>query len=201
MTVLKRSGKRIVTEFTRPASSRLVLNLTGHNCRSRKTSSWKPMCPQAKEAFEQLKRSRRQTGECGATWSLSYYSMPLRFLSLVSVAWITTDLSPRPSLLLHFWCTALRNLADAKVMRENQVTCMQSSSFEIWVVGWQNLPSRHFSTEDANGAHAREFASQALMVLWSRREPHSVIVCCLVLLVAQCENNSFANVYSKTAEH
>src|SRR5262245_57740416 len=93
-----------------------------------------------------------------------------------------------------------RHLADSRIPGQDQLAGAERGLLEIWRIDGKDLPARYLLREYLNGSHVRELAAQTVVMLFGGREPHPV-VCRLVALVAQYENNLLLNVDREASEH
>jgi hypothetical protein len=105
----------------------------------------------------------------------------------------------------HFWPltrTPLspRHLADSRIPGDDEFAGSQRGLLEIRRIGWKDLPACDLLPEYLNRSHVRKLPAQALMMLLGGAEPHSV-VCTLVQLVTQYEDDLIPNIDRQAAEH
>ncbi len=93
-----------------------------------------------------------------------------------------------------------RNLTDAGITGEYEFASTHRSLLEIGRVRWQHLPPGNFLPEQLNGSHVGKLLTQALVMVVRGREPDA-IVGGVSRLLAQDENNFFADVNCSATEH
>ena len=76
---------------------------------------------------------------------------------------------------------------------------MQRCFLEILRIGWKNLPARHLLPQHSDGSHVGELPPQTPVLVFGCSEPHPV-VCRLITLVAEDEDNLVLNVDREAAE-
>src|SRR5262252_5452844 len=91
-------------------------------------------------------------------------------------------------------------LADSRISGDDELAGAHCSLLEIRCIGRYDLPARYFLPQYLNGSHVRELAAQTLMVLCGGGEPDTV-VCRVLALVAEHEDNLVLNVDSEATKH
>src|SRR5271166_3391005 len=92
------------------------------------------------------------------------------------------------------------HLADSRIPGDNELARAQHRLLEIRRIGRKVLPASDVFPEYLNRSHIRKLASKTFVVLLGGGEPNSVI-CRLVALVAENEDNLVLNVNREAAKH
>lgn len=94
-----------------------------------------------------------------------------------------------------------RNFADARIFGGDEFAGAEGGGFKVGGVGGKDLPAGDFFSEDGDGAHVGKVFAETFVVVLSSGEPDAVVRGSVVALVAEDEDDFFADVDGEAAEH
>jgi len=109
-------------------------------------------------------------------------------------------LRPRRSCLFLSGAARPGRFSDSRISRKDEFAGTQGCFLEIRCIGWKHLPSGYRFPQYLNRSHLGKLTAQAVVMLFARGKPHSVI-CDALRLVAEDQNDFVFHVNGEAAEH